>query len=211
MSTPKQTAANRRNAQESTGPKSKAGKAKASINGIRHGILAVAEMRLPWESSDDLAELHQGMIEDWHPRGFTERALVESMVGDMFRMRRLQRTELGVEANNALAVASERMEEERHKGKRYEWIAWGPPMFTEQPSDQAASEEPGGDVYFHRPTAEDFGQAFVNDIKGPDALARLRRYWTSLQNSFYKAMHELEQLQERRGAQRTAGHLRKAA
>jgi len=38
--TDKQTAANRRNAQESTGPITPVGKAKASRNSLKHGLLA---------------------------------------------------------------------------------------------------------------------------------------------------------------------------
>ena len=45
---------------------------------------------------------------------------------------------------------------------------------------------------------EDLGQAYVEDIKGPDAMAKMSRYLTSIQNSFYKALHELERLQSRR-------------
>jgi hypothetical protein len=159
MPTLKQIAANRRNAKESTGPKTEAGKATASRNTFRHGILALAEGCLPWESPGELAELHRQMMEDWHPRGFTELAIVESMVADMWRMRRLQRTELGVELNNTLAIASRRMEEERQQGYRYERITWGPAAFAEPPAAQAASEAHPEDVYVYRATVEDFGQA----------------------------------------------------
>ena len=38
MATEKQTAANRRNAQRSTGPRSKAGKARSSRNALKHGL-----------------------------------------------------------------------------------------------------------------------------------------------------------------------------
>ncbi len=40
MATEKQIAANRRNAQKSTGPKSDAGKAKAKFNALKHGMTA---------------------------------------------------------------------------------------------------------------------------------------------------------------------------
>ena len=40
MSTPKQIAANRRNAQKSTGPRTTAGKAKTRLNPLKHGLTA---------------------------------------------------------------------------------------------------------------------------------------------------------------------------
>jgi hypothetical protein len=47
MTTAKQTAANRPNAQRSTGPRTPAGKAASSRNALRHGLRAPEQVRLP--------------------------------------------------------------------------------------------------------------------------------------------------------------------
>lgn len=51
-STDRQIAANRLNAQRSTGPRTPAGKAKVSVNALRHGLTA-REVILPNENPDD--------------------------------------------------------------------------------------------------------------------------------------------------------------
>ena len=44
MATHKQTEANRRNAQQSTGPRTGNGKARAAMNNLKHGIYAESEI-----------------------------------------------------------------------------------------------------------------------------------------------------------------------
>lgn len=57
MTGPKQKAANRRNAQKSSGPKSDAGRRRAAINSVKHGLTASIEST-PWASKvADLQEL----------------------------------------------------------------------------------------------------------------------------------------------------------
>src|ERR1035438_7418764 len=52
MSTKRQTAANRRNARKSTGPKTRPGKATASMNALHHGLRARTVV-LPGENRED--------------------------------------------------------------------------------------------------------------------------------------------------------------
>jgi len=56
MATPKQTAANRTNAQKSSGPRTTAGKATSRFNALKHGIYAVHQIMFD-EKPEDLAEL----------------------------------------------------------------------------------------------------------------------------------------------------------
>lgn len=80
MTTPKQTAANKANAQKSTGPKTEAGKAVVAGNAISHGILS-SRLFLEDESPDDFQalqdDLRQALIP---PMGEEERAMLEQNV-----------------------------------------------------------------------------------------------------------------------------------
>src|SRR5438067_9564827 len=77
MATAAQIEANRRNAQMSTGPKSPAGKAKASLNTTKHGRRAGnAAPVLPQEDPGELAEKTRRWVEDLQPVGDAERDLV---------------------------------------------------------------------------------------------------------------------------------------
>ncbi len=55
MSTEKQTAANRRNAEKSTGPKTEAGKQRSSQNALIHGVCST-QMIIPGEDPRDVSD-----------------------------------------------------------------------------------------------------------------------------------------------------------
>src|SRR5437870_1313569 len=75
---PAQLAANRLNAQHSTGPKTEAGKAVSSLNNFRHG-LAGKFMVLDWESEEEFDDLLENLRAEHQPATPTETLLVESM------------------------------------------------------------------------------------------------------------------------------------
>jgi hypothetical protein len=78
MSTEAQIAANRANAQLSTGPKSEEGKAASSKNNLRHGFTG-AFMILPWEKKEEFEALLAGLCAEHQPATITETLLVEKM------------------------------------------------------------------------------------------------------------------------------------
>ncbi len=92
MATEKQIAANRRNAQKSTGPRTAAGKEASSRNAVQHGVLsdiAIASEECRERFDDLLAQL----IEDHDPVTATESVLVERLAMLTWRERRLAHAE----------------------------------------------------------------------------------------------------------------------
>ena len=67
MATEAQTAANRRNAQNSTGPKTPAGKTRSRRNALKHGLYAESGI-IPGECSDDFLELIEAYQERFDPK-----------------------------------------------------------------------------------------------------------------------------------------------
>jgi hypothetical protein len=92
MSTQQQIEANRLNALKSTGPKSDEGKAKSSMNALRHGLTAEQAV-LPHENEDDYEKLREGMLESYAPADAAELAIVEELVNANWRLLRLHRVE----------------------------------------------------------------------------------------------------------------------
>jgi len=92
MSSEKQIDANRRNALKSTGPKSEEGKAKSSMNAVRHGLTA-GQTVLPHENEDDYEKLREGMLDSYAPEDPAEHALVEELANAYWRLMRLHRVE----------------------------------------------------------------------------------------------------------------------
>lgn len=95
MSSPKKTAANRRNALESTGPKSPEGKALAARNSLRHGLRA-ATVVLAGERAEDFEGLHEALRANLQPVGELEEQLVERVAVLSWRLRRSAQVEAGL-------------------------------------------------------------------------------------------------------------------
>jgi hypothetical protein len=105
MATPKQTAANRMNAQKSSGPRTTAGKAVSRFNALKHGIYAVHQIMFD-EKPEDLAELAAEYHEHHSPADSDQRFLVDTLVHNEWRLRRTRRVEaeLWQTASNAFLV-----------------------------------------------------------------------------------------------------------
>jgi hypothetical protein len=71
MTTLKQFMANRRNAQQSSGPTTPEGKARSSANAFRHGLRA-SKFVTVLESTADFEELRARVLDEWKPRSISE-------------------------------------------------------------------------------------------------------------------------------------------
>ena len=78
MATQLQIDANRENARHSTGPTTPEGKARASINSLRHGLLA-RQVVLPIEDRAQYLELLAALEAEHQPEGPLETFLVHQM------------------------------------------------------------------------------------------------------------------------------------
>jgi hypothetical protein len=92
MTTKKQIAANRRNAKNSTGPKTEEGKARSSQNRMTHGLLS--RQVLLREEDPELFRAVQGQVwEELRPVGEVETYLAARVVAGIWRMNRVARIE----------------------------------------------------------------------------------------------------------------------
>jgi hypothetical protein len=92
MATPQQIEANRRNSQASTGPRTAAGKAAVRWNALKSGIHAESQL-IPGEDP----EVFQAFVADFtaacSPAGAREQELVDQLIDDAWRLRRLRKAE----------------------------------------------------------------------------------------------------------------------
>ncbi len=104
---PKQVAANRRNAMRSTGPRTPKGKEVSKFNATKHGLRA-SEIVIPGQQDPlEFEALLQELWEDWMPEGRTEISLVTEIAIAQWRLRRAHRAELG-EIRNGIVDATAR-------------------------------------------------------------------------------------------------------
>jgi len=92
MATPAQIAANRANAQKSTGPRSVEGKAASRFNALKHGLDA-ASIVIPGEDPVLYDEIAQNYHAEFRPASALEQFHVETLIRCDWQKRRLQRTE----------------------------------------------------------------------------------------------------------------------
>jgi hypothetical protein len=92
MASQKQTEANRRNSRKSTGAKTPQGKAVVSQNAVRYGLLSSTVYMDEGEEAD-LARLRVDFLAHFQPVGPLEGLLVDRMVSNTWRLRRILKVE----------------------------------------------------------------------------------------------------------------------
>jgi len=88
MSSERQIAANRRNSQFSTGPRTANGKARTASNATTHGLTG-NQIVLPNENPVDFDAFRTSLLDDLNPNGGLEQALAEKIIADLWRLRRV--------------------------------------------------------------------------------------------------------------------------
>ncbi len=93
MASEKQIKANRENAKKSTGPKTPEGKARSSMNALKHGLTSERTI-LPWEDRVEWEDMLLGINESFKPQGKMEGLLTERIASSYWRIRRALEIEL---------------------------------------------------------------------------------------------------------------------
>jgi hypothetical protein len=92
---PKQHAANCRNATLSTGPVTEEGKAAVRLNALRYGLRA-RTIVLPGENAGEFQQLCNDLESEWQPQSRTEQFLVEQMAVAQWKLARLEAGERSI-------------------------------------------------------------------------------------------------------------------
>jgi hypothetical protein len=91
-STPRKIAANRANAQKSTGPRTPEGRTRAALNSLKHGLNSDIIV-VPAESPAEFADFRQALQDEFQPADPDQALLFEHMVAAAWRLRRIRRLE----------------------------------------------------------------------------------------------------------------------
>jgi hypothetical protein len=90
MPSDRQIKANQENARLSTGPRTPEGKARSSLNAVRHGLLA-RDAVLPEEDRAAHLDLLAALEEEYQPDGPTQTFLVQQLASAQWRLQRFVR------------------------------------------------------------------------------------------------------------------------
>ena len=171
MPSPRQLAANRKNAQRCTGPKTPPGKARSSRNACKHGLLS-RDTVLPQENPREFKELLDSFRISLQPTDDFQDLLVAQMATAEWRLRRVARIEKGLIAARLNDLRQDR----------------ALPIPDPPPASPAEQE-------YLEYTAL-LGQIFSRDC-ATDSFCKLLRYESALRHALYRALHELQILQLR--------------
>ncbi len=181
MASVAQIQANRLNAQKSTGPRTDAGKERASQNAFKHGLLA-REAVIPGEDPEEFELFRDGMLEDLAPIGAVEEMLAEQVVSLSWRLRRAERLQ-----NAAFAALDEGEPTPLLEARHEEW---------KQLKGSSLERSVAG--LFDEDAA--LGKVIVEDFGGARVLDRLLMYERRIESSLYRTMAELRTEREARTA-----------
>jgi hypothetical protein len=126
----KQLEANRQNSLKSTGPKTPAGKAAASMNAMKHGILSkevIVRGLCIKESNRQLQAIRRQFVQHYAPVGAQEEMLVDQIVVCYWRKRRVLKAESGEIALSVGQGIWERLKVKAGQRMRFEqaWTVHG--------------------------------------------------------------------------------------
>jgi hypothetical protein len=97
MATEQQILANKRNAAKSSGPRTQAGKSRASQNARKTGAYSKL-LLLPDEDPKEFDRLRAALYEEWRPVGPTECNRLERLMALFWQQRRFYRAQAGLYA-----------------------------------------------------------------------------------------------------------------
>ena len=115
MTSQRQLEANRANAKRSTGPKTQNGKARSSMNALKHGLTA-KQIVIGDEDPQEFEAFHASLITDLKPVGLFEHELVRRIAGDLWRLRRVARMEAAVIRAELRAAEAQRQRRQASEG-----------------------------------------------------------------------------------------------
>ncbi|MBN2127986.1 MAG: hypothetical protein JW741_00750 [Sedimentisphaerales bacterium] len=167
MATEAQVQANRLNARKSTGPRSDEGKAVASQNALKHGLLAQKAV-IAGEDVGEFEFYRDELLGELSPDGAMESMLAERVVSLSWRLRRAERAQNEAFDTLLARVASD-------------------PFRRNARSAEADSDADG-------PQETPLGRAALRDFANGRVLERLSMYERRIEHSLYKSMNELQKM-----------------
>jgi hypothetical protein len=199
MATERQIAANAANAKLSTGPRTAAGRSRSSRNSLKHGIRAQKIILLAGEEGwIDAAEEY---LAHFNPVGAYQHGLVMEMVRSLLAVDRSHRAEAGLLTSGwpsenliALQMAGTLHVDDnvREESTAFDLQSDGSSTIT----TPVMNTQPATGTLFEVMKIQDIERAGLKLLsdgfaQNSQMLDLLRRYRTSAENSFYRALQEL--------------------
>ncbi|MGA2499750.1 MAG: hypothetical protein ABSH20_18600 [Tepidisphaeraceae bacterium] len=184
------TAANRLNAQKSTGPRTAAGKAKSALNALKHGLTSQSPL-LPTENPADYNLFAEGYLEELNPQAVEQFNLAQQLILTSWKLNRIPQIEAKVLAeheNRHPFIIKWRQDcadvEYQNALRRHPLPLPEKPVIPPTTTDDLIALS-----FFPKPPTP--GTPTTGEPLGA-ALHRLRQYHTTLLNTYLKLLKKYE-------------------
>jgi hypothetical protein len=141
--------------------------------------------------------IRDDLSQDLQPVGPLESALVDRIVGLLWRLRRVERIEAGILAWRYHGVLRERARMSKFAAEQ-RLMRGGQDVTLDTRKHALASCEESHQASCQKTDMGTLGEAVVLDSGGADSLSKLSRYETTLERSLHRTLHELQRLQSAR-------------
>jgi hypothetical protein len=199
MSSDQQIAANRLNAERSTGPRTPAGKAIVSSNAMKHGLTA-RDVVLPNENLDEYESFRSDLLARLNPHDALEGTLAEGIVAYKWRLRRALKFEAALHRRGfqeLLVRKAENSVQQYEKDKVQSFATKSVADCDRQAHEDAKQRLACAQAELDDPS---FQVTRVLEMFS-QPLSNLLRYEAAHSRSMLRALHELERLQARRAGE----------
>jgi hypothetical protein len=175
MATESQILANRLNALKSTGPRTTEGKAVASQNSVKHGLLAESDVII-FESEADFDLFRQQFLNDLKPTSPVESFLAERIVSLSWRLKRAGRFQ-----NQAIETLNAKLDNDPFKKLTQS-------LFRNIAGKSLDNADNSNDDKFP------LGRLVVKDFRNDRVLDRLLMYERRIEHSLYRTILEFQRI-----------------
>ena len=195
--------ANRRNAQNSTGPKTAEGKAASSLNALKHGLTS-KQLILFDETEEDFDAFLADLVADYAPVDSAESILVERIAVTHWRLRRVWRAEAAAFNNDAKATLRQRARRDLERAiaeKLEKNPPDGKPLTSMDVSSLAAAGARAAPAeLIDEEMAQHLAQSTLADLEvwPQRLLLDLSRHEAALERQLHRLILDLDRVQQRR-------------
>ena len=189
---PRKLRANRRNARKSTGPRTAEGKKVSSRNATTHALFC-RDLVLPGEDEQDFHLLRESILRALKPQDAMELALVDRLVCDQWRLKRLQRAEMALydHRDQQLREHRRRELEKLQRDFRFTDATSACRVASHVRAEFARYEELRQQLEAEPAPAAQLAAALLS---GDAAFERLGRYEQRLQHGVHRCLRDLHAL-----------------
>jgi hypothetical protein len=206
MGSEAQIRANHENAKHSTGPRTPEGKQRVALNALKHGLTG-KQVVLYNEKAEDFDAFRDALWEDIEPQGMLEGVLVDKIVADAWRLRRVPLFEAtlhsSIKEERDLSAINKKLKELREAATAGANArvseASKPGVHSRGDDDRRIFEAAAKQLVTNSRSAN---SETVRTLRfQPQHFESLSRREEALSKSMLRTLHELERLQRRRAGE----------